>query len=45
MIKYQSDSKFCSDFGLIRSHQKHDIEYARNIKKNKECNVIAYLQS
>jgi hypothetical protein len=44
MIKYQSDSKFCSALGLLRSHQKHNIEYARNIK-NKECNVIAYLQS
>jgi hypothetical protein len=35
MIKYRSDSKFCLALGLLRLHQKHNTEYARNIKKQR----------
>jgi len=41
MIKYRSDSKFCLALGLLRSHQKHNIEYARNRKKTKNAMLLS----
>ncbi len=35
MIKYRSDSKFCLALSVLRLHQKHNIEYTRNIKKQR----------